>query len=55
MGWLFSKKRNAEWKQGYNEQKNMATVSPSPTLHLFVIFGIVISLLWFSHYTSYKA
>ncbi|KEH30590.1 hypothetical protein MtrunA17_Chr4g0038521 [Medicago truncatula] len=53
MAWFFSKKRNAGWKHGYAEQ-NMETVSPSPTLHLFVIFGIVISLLWFSHYTTYK-
>lgn len=52
MGWFFSRKRNAKWKQESMGQ-SMTTVSPSPTLHLLVIFGIVISLLWLSHY--YKA
>ncbi|KAK7313915.1 hypothetical protein VNO77_39120 [Canavalia gladiata] len=48
MGWFYPKKKSAD---GFTGQ-SMATVSLSPTLHLAVIFGIVISLLWISHNTA---
>lgn len=49
MGWFNPKKRSVE---AYTRQ-NMATVSPpSPNFHLFMIFGIVFSLLWLSNYTA---
>ena len=53
MEWFYPKRRGPEWKQGWTGQ-TMGSVS-SPPLPLLAIFGIVISLLWLSHYTGYKA
>nr|KYP39669.1 hypothetical protein KK1_039028 [Cajanus cajan] len=56
MGWFYPKKKSSEWKQGYKlAEQSMDTASLSPTLHLLVILGIVLSLLWLSHYITYKA
>ncbi|ESW03588.1 hypothetical protein PHAVU_011G026400 [Phaseolus vulgaris] len=55
MGWFYPKK-SAECKHECTlTDKTMDTASLSLNLHLFVIFGIVLSLLWLSHYTTYKA
>ncbi|WVZ02128.1 hypothetical protein V8G54_022934 [Vigna mungo] len=55
MGWFYPKK-SAEWKQERTlTEQTMETASLSLNLHLFVIFGIVLGLLWLSHYTTYKA
>ncbi|QCD88789.1 hypothetical protein DEO72_LG3g3340 [Vigna unguiculata] len=55
MGWFYPKK-SAEWKQELTlTEQTMETASLSVNLHLFVIFGIVLSLLWLSHYTTYKS
>ncbi|KAJ6346148.1 hypothetical protein OIU78_008722 [Salix suchowensis] len=53
MEWFYPKRRGPEWKQGWTGQ-TMSSMS-SPPLPLLAIFGIVISLLWLSHYTGYKA
>ncbi|CAJ1933893.1 unnamed protein product [Sphenostylis stenocarpa] len=56
MGWFYSKRKSAEWKQVCTlAEQTMETASLSPNLHLLVIFGIVLSLLWLSHYNTYKA
>ena len=57
MGWFYTKKKSAEWKQEciLQEQTIDTAASLSPTLHLLVILGIVLSLLWLSQYTTYKA
>lgn len=57
MGWFYTKKKSAEWKQEciLQEQTIDTAASLSPTLHLLVILGIVLSLLWLSRYTTYKA
>ncbi|KAL9296248.1 hypothetical protein ACSQ67_022144 [Phaseolus vulgaris] len=55
MGWFYPKK-SAECKHECTlTEQTMDTSSLSLNLHLFVIFGIVLSLLWLSHYTTYKA
>ncbi|AES74278.2 hypothetical protein MtrunA17_Chr3g0145471 [Medicago truncatula] len=48
-----SKRRGTELKQGW-KGKSMASVS-APPFHLFMVFGIVISLLCFSQYKNFKA
>ncbi|KAL2329168.1 hypothetical protein Fmac_022595 [Flemingia macrophylla] len=56
MGWFYPKKKSEAWKQGYTlAEQRMDTASLSPTFHLLVILGIVLSLLWFFYYTTYKA
>ncbi|KAE9616418.1 hypothetical protein Lalb_Chr03g0024681 [Lupinus albus] len=50
MGWFYPKKM----KQHVLTGQSMKTFSLSPTFHLLIIFGIVITLLWFSLYTDYK-
>lgn len=56
MGWFYPKRRGgAERKQQGCTSQTVTPYSLSPTLHLLMIFGIVISLLWLSHYTDYKA
>ncbi|KAJ7967206.1 Transmembrane protein [Quillaja saponaria] len=53
MEWFYPKRRGPEWKQGWTGQ-TVASIS-APPFHLLAIFGIVISLLWLSQYTDYKA
>ncbi|KAJ6927370.1 hypothetical protein NC651_011432 [Populus alba x Populus x berolinensis] len=53
MEWFYPKRRGPEWKQGWTGQ-TVASMAPPP-FPLLAIFGIVISLLWLSHYTGYKA
>nr|TKS14875.1 hypothetical protein D5086_0000039090 [Populus alba] len=53
MEWFYPKRRGPEWKQGWTGQ-TVASMSPPP-FPLLAIFCIVISLLWLSHYSGYKA
>lgn len=53
MEWFYTRRRGPEWKQGWTGQ-TLASISPPP-LHLLIIFGIVIFLLWFSQSADYKA
>lgn len=46
MEWLYPKRRAPH--------QTMSSIS-SPPLHFLMIFGIVITLLWFSQYTDYKS
>ena len=52
MEWFYTRRRGPEWKQGWTGQ-TLGSIS-TPPLHLLTIFGIVVVLLWFSHYTGYK-
>ncbi|KAI9123593.1 hypothetical protein K1719_004893 [Acacia pycnantha] len=53
MEWFYTKRRGAKWKQGQTGH-TMSSIS-APSLHFLMIFGIVISLLWFSQSKDYKS
>lgn len=53
MDLFYQNRRGPGWKRGWSDH-TIASIS-TPPLQLLAIFGIVISLLWFSSYTGYKA
>ncbi|KAL5561132.1 hypothetical protein UlMin_030879 [Ulmus minor] len=53
MEWFHPRRRGPDWKQGWTSQ-TLNSMS-APPFHLLTIFAIVMSLLWLSQYTGYKA
>ncbi|KAI4297719.1 hypothetical protein L6164_037594 [Bauhinia variegata] len=54
MEWFYPKRRGPEWKQRGLTAQTRSSVS-APSIHLLMIFGVVVCLLWFSQYSEYKA